>query len=1012
MTQTFDYSNGSAVVQDGVIYYSPNCTRPVVIPSRPVYSSDPFHQPRLNFSLFKQPVWWTDGWAWLSFVPLAPSFIFTPFEPLCAMPRIEEVLFSYPGQTGEIRRETRFRMNEDGIQRWIVEEKRIIQVARVIQLHYGISAGLPPEPSSSYYDRAHKTHKIAKRMIHLSREWFAIWMGFVSYLIAKTASRTPNGEVDRSSPAPDWYNHLRNEHQFSETWLDGLRLSSVCTFDMSTPRAGIVFQWSEENKYRESIDWFYEHHIPLWFVWSNKEEEHISNHPSLAYLRPPDGLIEQALTKMFNVPDIPLAGLIIQQFYQLGNDPITNKTLEFLRLRDAPSFVYEFTVTQFLGQGRLLDETRLGRTQEDIDADLTALKISQDHRRQAAAETSSSFPYQGLLTTKRQAAAKATSSSEATWSSPGDAWPSAEAGWPSTEAGWPSTDATWPSAEATWPSAEATWPSAEATWPSTEATEAASSSSYHGLLPNVQEKGKVYNHFNDFFAAREKRQKELMKVESPRDRQARESRARNPAVKNAKVYEWEKTQSSGSREVYQRVRVNKKSNEDVYSSYKPYQRLFNAFANEWDLCDEFNFRNEDGYKSDASDSEYDYQSYPKNSVSQPTSAPPLATSMDVDDVDSSAAPTHSRDVSNTLSLVYGYVPRSRANDVSSTCTWSAILKFLGFVHDLNDLDVPEPEKSAMINFFCTLVAKDGDKDMGTGFGNVFPFEQVQRPSEDLFVFSSPPSDVSRWVLGIHSPAAALYVCRYILENPNHTILTVAQHLLNQGIRFRTLLPLVCSPRQLTVDKPYEPQTYRQIDHTFTTADFDVAMQACQSVLSSPQGRAALLRGGIVGRIAKEFLSVDGVLDGPSVEVTAHRVGYIALSGKDDSRYCDDQLTANEIAIICGTYSLYSGKFHFFIFIFYIILCLTASNQVAVWSWFPPPGAWEGVRSGCNWLTWTERCESIFLRILSAARAGKGKPKSVTKWKDHLRGQRFARDAIENNDSRSQAFMDRVVPVGN
>jgi hypothetical protein len=36
--------------------------------------------------------------------------------------------------------------------------------------------------------------------------------------------------------------------------------------------------------------------------------------------------------------------------------------------------------------------------------------------------------------------------------------------------------------------------------------------------------------------------------------------------------------------------------------------------------------------------------------------------------------------------------------------------------------------------------------------------------------------------------------------------------------------------------------------------------------------------------------MDGVLDGPSVEVTAHRVGYIAPSGKDNTRFCDDQLT--------------------------------------------------------------------------------------------------------------------------
>jgi hypothetical protein len=275
--------------------------------------------------------------------------------------------------------------------------------------------------------------------------------------------------------------------------------------------------------------------------------------------------------------------------------------------------------------------------------------------------------------------------------------------------------------------------------------------------------------------------------------------------------------------------------------------------------------------------------------------------------------THSRDPYETLSLVYGYVPHSDsgAGSVPTTLTWEAILGFLGFFRNLDQLDVPEPEKSAMMNFFCTIVSND----MDAGFEylkGLFAFEHVQRPSEDLFVFSSPPSNACQWSLGVHSPAAALYVCRYILENPHaHTILTVAHRLLDKGIAFRTLLPLTCSPRQLTVTEPYTPRTYRLISHTFTKADFDVAMLACQFVLTSPQGRAALLRGGIIGRIAKEYLSKDGVLDGPSVEVTAHRVGYIAPSGNDNTRFCDDQLTDNEIAIICGTYSLYTGEFQFF-----------------------------------------------------------------------------------------------------
>ena len=569
----------------------------------------------------------------------------------------------------------------------------------------------------------------------------------------------------------------------------------------------------------------------------------------------------------------------------------------------------------------------------------------------------------------REATRGGSSSVGATWGVEATSWGTEASSWGTEVTSW-GTEATWgaPSAEdvvsSPW---AASWTGAAS---SSDTVEFPPASSY--LPPSGEERGKTYNHYNDFFAAREKRQKEMMKVKSSRDCQARESRERNPGVKHARVYEWEKTQSSGGREVYQRVKVNKKRNEDVYSFYKPYQRLYNAFANEWDLCEEFTIGKKDDEDSD-SDSEYDAQNYyPDYSTSQPMSSlPGLALPTDVTEpgldapMDAAVAlPTDvtepgldapmdaaepedgradqeedSRDLIEVLSHVYGYVPHLHANGVSSIHNWDAILRFLGFVGDLGSLSAPEPEKTTIINFFHTAVsnANDIDNDFQT-LESLFAFEDVQRPCKDLFVFSSPPSDACQWVLGVHSPAAALYVCRYILENPQaHTILTVARRLLDRGIAFRTLLPLPCSPRQMTVTHSYSPRTYRLMSHNFTKADFDIAMLACQSVLSSPQGRAALLRGGIVGRIAREHLSKDGVLDGPSVEVTAHRVGYIASSG-GTTQFCDDELTDNEIAIICGTYSLYTGKFIFFPFAFFCLILTSSAWSSCRLVMVPPPSS--------------------------------------------------------------------------
>ena len=97
---------------------------------------------------------------------------------------------------------------------------------------------------------------------------------------------------------------------------------------------------------------------------------------------------------------------------------------------------------------------------------------------------------------------------------------------------------------------------------------------------------------------------------------------------------------------------------------------------------------------------------------------------------------------------------------------------------------------------------------------------------------------------------------------------------SRNIPFHTLLALPCSLHQKTITEPYTPSSHREMTHQFTVADFETAMLHCQAVLSLPQGCAALLQGGIVGHIAKEYLSINGVLAGLSLEVTAHCVGYL------------------------------------------------------------------------------------------------------------------------------------------
>ena len=91
------------------------------------------------------------------------------------------------------------------------------------------------------------------------------------------------------------------------------------------------------------------------------------------------------------------------------------------------------------------------------------------------------------------------------------------------------------------------------------------------------------------------------------------------------------------------------------------------------------------------------------------------------------------------------------------------------------------------------------------------------------------------------------------------------------MQFRTFLKL---PREVhhALEESFRPGACRPIGYKFTAQDFEATLLDIKSMLQSYRGRAALLRGGIIGRIAREFLDADQVLEGPSLEATYRRYG--------------------------------------------------------------------------------------------------------------------------------------------
>ena len=98
-------------------------------------------------------------------------------------------------------------------------------------------------------------------------------------------------------------------------------------------------------------------------------------------------------------------------------------------------------------------------------------------------------------------------------------------------------------------------------------------------------------------------------------------------------------------------------------------------------------------------------------------------------------------------------------------------------------------------------------------------------------------------------------------------------------------------------------------YKFTQDDYYAYEQQRAALLSDPRvARSALLRGGIVWRIAVATLSFDDVLEGPTTAATLQRRGIIVKTNDDSTDLCDDGLSQLELDIICGLHHCYTGMF--------------------------------------------------------------------------------------------------------
>ena len=453
--------------------------------------------------------------------------------------------------------------------------------------------------------------------------------------------------------------------------------------------------------------------------------------------------------------------------------------------------------------------------------------------------------------------------------------------------------------------------------------------------------------WQEFFKALEIQHQRMLKTESDRDRQARLSREANAKRFEApgkgsttKVYRWTKVN-----DFYMRARVTKAQMEDEWAGTAVEHMRFNSFDNEWDLCSAFD--PEAGSRDSFDDT--DGPDYPEPFESgeipyePPLPFPEQPPSMEAfrRDILSIFGPGNSHTTGGAPQFI-GTLDQQLYRRFGFDCEpgvtssyplplpdeWDRVL----FTLQDSMSQVDEPYRGAISHFVTELINANGDtlrrikllwdlsasnpSPLSDRIGHYFTVERrdlatiwkggmVSQPQTTSVYILRPGASVQAnhdWLLTIASPSCVLQCLRSCTSN----LVAVARFCIQSGIAFNTWTS-IASPEISAGSSLPHPRIglgIRPRGYSPGAADYAAYEDARDRLLSSSSGRAALLKGGIVWRLAMEFVNPSRVLIGPS-DVAASQGHVIKLS--DDGYLCDDHLSDDASDLISGVYRVQTGE---------------------------------------------------------------------------------------------------------
>ncbi|KDR65543.1 hypothetical protein GALMADRAFT_23763, partial [Galerina marginata CBS 339.88] len=101
---------------------------------------------------------------------------------------------------------------------------------------------------------------------------------------------------------------------------------------------------------------------------------------------------------------------------------------------------------------------------------------------------------------------------------------------------------------------------------------------------------------------------------------------------------------------------------------------------------------------------------------------------------------------------------------------------------------------------------------------------------------------------------------------------------------------------------------------------------------------------------------------------------------------DDQLSEEELDLICGTYRVATGK----------------GAQTSMCSWFPRANVWAS--TGYNVGYWNRECEDWYINRVGSILDGTAKPLTTHQWRQEIRKNRQAPKLVFQMNKAAEVYL--------